>query len=102
MKGLLLGTDYDLSVSVKRDSSGLITSGLKIGTIDDQCAAIVLQLSQGDLKEDPFLGCGLTVFMRSKYSPTKIEARMRSHFTRAGLDFDDFKERINTNINTEE
>lgn len=102
MRGILLNTTYDLVIKPRLDSTGKITSGLMVGETTDQVAALVLKMSQGELKEDPLLGCGLTKFMRGKYSATKIEQRIRSHFMRAGLDFDDYKEKLTYNINTEE
>lgn len=101
MVGILLDTVYDLVVKPRFDNSGKITSGLVVGNSDDQDAALVLKMSQGELKEDPLLGCGLTKFMRGKYSATKIEQRIRSHFTRAGIDYDEYRERMSLTIKTD-
>ena len=54
--GILLNSNFDLSLKVVRDASGLITSGLQIGNTIDQDAAIVLTSQQGDIKEDLLLG----------------------------------------------
>lgn len=102
MNGILLDANYNLLINKKVDSSGKIVSGLVIGNTTDQEVALVLQMSQGELKEDPLLGIGLTKFIRGKYSPTKVEQRIRSHFTRAGIDYDTYKERMQTQIKTEE
>lgn len=101
MKGVLLDTTYDLVVRPKLDSKGKILTGMVPGNTTDQEAAMVLQMSQGELKEDPLIGVGLTKFMRGKYSATKVEQRIRSHFTRAGIDYDEYKERMEINIKTD-
>ena len=90
-KGFLLGTDYDLVI---RGGS------IQIGDTTDQEAAIVLRLSQGDLKEDLLVGPGLTKFIRGKSNASQIEQRLRAHFARAGLNYEDYKERIKTTIKT--
>lgn len=102
MNGILLNIDYDLQIKPKLDESGLIVSGLSIGDITDQAAALVLQMSPGELKEDPVLGCGLTKFIRGKYSASQIEQRIKTHFSRVGLNFDEYKERLSINIKTAE
>lgn len=102
MKGILVDTAYELLIRPKLDGSGKITSGLVIGDTTDQSAAFVLQMNQGELKEDPLLGCGLTSFIRGKYSPSQLEARIRSHFTRAGLNYDEYKNRLSYTIKTNE
>ena len=101
MKGILLNTDFELQVNVLRDGDGLITGGLVIGDNTDQCAATALQMQQGELKEDPLLGAGLTKFIRGKYSQTEIEQRIRQHLTRAGINYQNYRQRISLTINTE-
>ena len=100
MIGILLNTNYDLLIRKKVDSRGLIVSGMAIGDTTDQEAAIVLQIEQGELKEDPLLGCGLTTFIRGKLSNVQIDQRIRSHFTRAGIDYDTYKDKIDINTET--
>lgn len=97
-KGILLTSDFELAINPVRDSLGMIVSGVVVGSSIDQDAVIVLTLHQGDLKEDPLLGPGLTKFMRGKYDKSQIDNRIRQHFTRAGIDYDDYKDRIKTNI----
>lgn len=93
-KGILLTNEFDLAINPVRDTTGLITSGLMIGSSVDQDAVIVLKLRQGELKEDPLLGVGLTKFIRGKYDKSAIDNRIRQHFTRAGIDYDEYKERL--------
>lgn len=100
--GILLNSNFDLSLKVVRDASGLITSGLQIGNTIDQDAAIVLTSQQGDIKEDLLLGACLTKYVRGKYNASQIESRIRLHFTRAGIDYSSYKERMNLTAKTTE
>jgi len=100
MRGLMLDSEFNVAVSPQKDRNGLMTQGAVIGDNANQCAALVLSMSQGDLKEDPLLGCALTKFIRGKYNSSSVEARVRAHFNRAGLRYDDFLDKLNLNINT--
>ena len=102
MQGILIDKGYELMIRPKLDSSGKIVSGLVIGNNTDQCAALVLQMSQGELKEDPLLGVGLTKYIRGKFSQSQVDQRIRSHFTRAGINYEEYKGRMSKNIKTEE
>lgn len=97
-KGILLTTDFDIAVQTLRNADGKIVRGVLVGNTTDQNAILVLKLHQGDLKEDPLLGVGLTKYMRGKLDRSQIESRIRVHFTRAGIDYDDYKERLNIEI----
>ena len=101
MKGILLKTDFDLQLHVRRDGDR-ITGGLVIGDNTGQCAALTLSMQQGELKEDPLLGAGLTRFIRGKYSKSQIDQQIRQHLTRAGINYQDYKQRIRQTINLEE
>lgn len=58
MTGIQL-TDYDLTVDVRRDASGLIVSGLILGDILHQNQALILVMHKGDLKSDVSVGVGI-------------------------------------------
>jgi hypothetical protein len=58
MTGIQL-TDFDLSMDVRRDASGLITSGLALGDILHQNQALILALHKGDLKGGVSVGVGI-------------------------------------------
>ena len=58
MTGIQL-TDYDLTVDVRRDASGLIASGLILGDILHQNQALILVMHKGDLKSDVSVGVGI-------------------------------------------
>ncbi len=97
-KGILLNKDFGLAIQPVRNADGKITRGLLLGDTLDQEAVVVLKLHQGDLKEDSLLGVGLTKYMRGKLDRSQIESRVRVHFTRAGLDYDDYKERLKLKV----
>jgi hypothetical protein len=97
-KGILLNTDFDISIKPKYDSNGKILTGFTIGATVDQEVVLVLKMSQGELKEDPLLGAGLTKFIRGKFSNSAIEHRIKQHLTRARIDYDEYKNKINANI----
>lgn len=97
-KGILLNENMELAINVAMDANGLIIQGLVIGKCIDQEALIVLQTRPGYIKEDPVLGPGLTKYMRGKNKPYEVEQLVRQHFTRAGIDFEDYRERIKISI----
>lgn len=99
MKGILVDSYFGLLVNVRRAGNGLITGGLVIGDNTDQCAAIAIQMQQGDLKEDPLIGAALTRYMRGKFSRSEIDQRIRLHLTRAGINYQNYKQRISLVIN---
>lgn len=98
-KGILLTENFDIAINPVRDTNGLITSGIIVGNSEDQDAILILTSQQGNIKEDPLLGVGLNKFIRSKYNSYEIQSRIRLHLTRAGIDYDNFKERLILNIN---
>lgn len=102
MRGILIDQNYELLIRPRLDSNNKIVSGLVVGDNTDQCAALVLKMSQGELKEDPLIGAGLTKFMRSKFSQSQIDQRIRQHLTRVGISYKDYKQRMSTTIKTEE
>jgi hypothetical protein len=97
-KGILLTSDFDVAIRPVRDKNGMITSGFVISESTNQEAIMVLKLRQGELKEDPLLGCGLTKFMRGKYDESMIENRIRLHFTRTGIDYEGFKNKMDIQV----
>ncbi len=98
-KGILLTSDFELAINPVRDENGMIISGITVGRSIDQDAVMVLKLRPGDLKEDPILGPGLTKFIRGKYNQSEIDQTLKFHFSRAGIDYDDYKDRLQITIN---
>ena len=58
-RGIQLGSDYDLDIKVRRDSAGVILSGLQIGEVTPQNQALILTAQKGEYKENPLVGVGL-------------------------------------------
>lgn len=58
-KGILINDDFDLKLSVQRDASGKITSGLMLGNTLYQNQALILMLQPGELKLNPIVGVGI-------------------------------------------
>lgn len=59
MTGIQL-TDYEPQINIKRDSLGQITQGLTLGETLQQNQAIILAMHQGELKERPMMGVGIS------------------------------------------
>ncbi len=98
-KGILLTSDFELAIHPVRDASGMIISGMVVGNSIDQDAVIVLKLRPGDLKEDPILGPGLTRFIRGKFNQSSIDQTLKLHLSRVGIDYDDYRDRLQETIN---
>ena len=96
-KGILLDTSFDLQIRPER-KDGMIVKGLVVGNTTDQDAALVLSMNQGELKEDGLLGVGLVKYVGSKYNRSKIDVLIKTHFTRIGIDYEDYKSKIDINI----
>lgn len=88
MKGILLDSNDDLKVSVKRDSSGKITSGLVVGDTFYQNCRLVILAQKGEFKEAPTLGLGIDSYLKQAVTPQvrqKFITNLRSELTSAGL-----------------
>lgn len=57
--GILISDSYDLLMSIKKDSAGKITSGIRIGKTLYQNQALILIIQPGELKLSPIAGVGL-------------------------------------------
>lgn len=79
-----------------REKTGL--TGFVIGDTLIQNAAIVLELNQGELKEDPVLGANLIRYIRSQADKRAIEKQMKIHLKRAGIDYSELVDKINIEI----
>lgn len=66
-----------------------------------QDASIALQLKQGELKEDPLLGPNLVRLIRSKVDRVEIERLVKIHLSRAGIEYEDIKSKLNIKLNGE-
>lgn len=78
------GEVLDLKVSVVRDASGKIASGLVVGNTLEQNKASILIAHQGDFKLNPDLGVGLgDIALSSDY--LEYRHKIREHFAKDGL-----------------
>lgn len=90
MKGLVVTTDGDLNVTGRH---------LVVGDTLLQDASVVLQLKQGELKEDPLLGPNLLRLLRGKADKTEIERLVKIHLSRAGISYEDVKSKLEIILN---
>lgn len=97
MKGILLDQDGDIKIVPHADKDEKL-SGFIVGDSLVQNAAIVLELNQGELKEDPVLGTNLFRYIRSKANKSAIEKQMKVHLKRAGIDYSELVDKINIEI----
>lgn len=58
-KGIQL-IEFDLDIGVIRDSSGKILQGVSIGSVTAQNQALILVCHQGEIKEQPAVGVGIS------------------------------------------
>lgn len=59
MTGIQLA-DFAPLIDIKKDSLGLIQRGLTLGDTLNQNQAIILAMHQGELKERPMMGVGIS------------------------------------------
>ena len=76
MIALQLGEDYDLAVRIVRDKEGRILGGLSLAETTPQNQALLLLMHQGELKEAPAFGVGITD-MPLDHRPLYWRARIR-------------------------
>ena len=60
MNGIQLQQDFCPAVELRRGADGRIVQGLSVGDILRQNQALILALHQGELKERPAVGCGIS------------------------------------------
>lgn len=96
---MLLNSSGEIQITPRRLADGKLT-GLMIGDTLIQNASIVLELNQGELKEDPLLGPNLQRFIRGKSNQQAVERQIKIHLIRAGIDYEELKDRMNINLKT--
>jgi hypothetical protein len=69
MKGILLTENNELAITVVRNSSGLIESGLTIGNTDYQRVKMIIAAQKGEFKEFPTLGFGIESYLKMTVTP---------------------------------
>lgn len=99
MKGILLNSFGDIQITPRKLIDGKLT-GLMVGDTLIQNASIVLELSQGELKEDPLLGPNLLRFIRGKANRQLVERQVKIHLNRAGVNYEELKDKMKINLKT--
>jgi len=99
MKGILLNENNDLFIMVRRDARGIITDGLIAGDNAVQCAGLVLQMNQGELKEDPIVGANLLRNMRGRLNRDKVKNEVETALVRANIRIEDVKNELDILVN---
>lgn len=86
MTGIQL-TNYEPQITVKRDGLGQITQGLTLGETLQQNQAIILAMHQGELKERPMMGVGISDMLLDNdpiYWRTKIKEQLEMDGQKVG------------------
>ena len=84
-RGIILDDNGDLSIRIKRDSSGKITGGLVIGESDADHISLIVESNKGDFKEYPVLGVG-EQYLKSVGGVSEIRADVQTQ-----LELDGYK-----------
>jgi hypothetical protein len=99
MKGILLDKDGDFLIKTKQGSDGRLISGMIIGNNAVQCAGFVLQMNQGELKEDPIIGANLFREIRGKLNREKISDKIETSLIRANINIEEVRREMQVSIN---
>lgn len=99
MRGIMLDENGDLLIRPHRQPDGKL-SGLVLDETPVQDTAIVLEMNQGELKEDPVLGPNLIRYLRSRVDKTRIKKQIQVHLGRAGIDYNEVSEQLKLNLKT--
>lgn len=84
-KDIILESDFDLKI---------VNGDFAIDESEMQEVALILSMSQGELKSDPLIGANLIEFIRGGKDKVKIEKHLRSQLELDDKDYDDIKENI--------
>ncbi|TLP81350.1 hypothetical protein [Maribacter sp. ACAM166] len=70
-----------------------------IGDSEDQEVQLILEMAQGELKEDPLLGADLFRLIHSNATDAELKLAVKLQLARDGKDYDKLKERIKIQVN---
>ncbi len=87
MIGIQLTAGYEPHIQLQRDASGRILSGLVLGETLPQNQALILLLHQGELKESPVVGCGISDMLLD-HQPLLWRTRIREQLEMDGQTVD--------------
>lgn len=96
---MMLDESGDLMIRTRRLPDGKL-SGLVLDDTLIQDSAIVLEMYQGEWKEDPVLGPNLLRYLRSHADRPRIQKQMQVHLSRAGIDYNQVTEQLKLNLKT--
>lgn len=96
---MMLDENGDLMVRSRKLVDGKL-SGLVVDDTLIQDSAIILEMNQGELKEDPILGPNLLRYLRSKADKSQIQKQIQVHLSRAGIDYNKVAEQLKLNLKT--
>ena len=83
MIGITLTADYEPRIRLVRDEDGRIIGGITLGETLPQNQALILTLHQGELKEAPAVGCGVSDMLLDN-QPLYWRARIREQLEMDG------------------
>jgi hypothetical protein len=90
MIGIQLSADYEPRIRLARDEEGRVIEGLTLGETLPQNQALILTLHQGELKEAPAVGCGISDMLLDN-QPLYWRARIREQLEMDGQTVDSVK-----------
>lgn len=96
---MMLDENGDLMIRSRKLADSKL-SGLVLDDTLIQDSAIVLEMNQGELKEDPVLGPNLLRYLRSKADKSRIQKQIQVHLSRAGIDYNKVAEQLKLNLKT--
>ena len=83
MIGIQLTSVYEPRIRIVRDEEGRILEGLALGETLPQNQALIITLHQGELKEAPAVGCGISDIALD-HKPLYWRARIREQLEMDG------------------
>lgn len=95
----MLDDNGDLMIRPRKLSDGKL-SGLILNDTLIQDSAIVLEMNQGEWKEDPVLGPSLLRYLRSHADRSRIQKQIQVHLSCAGIDYNQVTEQLKLNLKT--
>lgn len=84
-KDIILDTGNDLKI---------LNGDFVIGESEMQEVSIILQMSQGELKSDPFIGANLTTKIRSVKNDAQVKRHIEMQLELDGKEYDAIKDKL--------
>jgi hypothetical protein len=77
----------------------IVNGDFEIGESLDQEVQLILEMAQGELKEDPLLGADIFRLMHTNATEAQLKQQVKVQLARDGKDYDKLKQRIGIQIN---